>query len=396
MGAAVVLLVAGGITWRIADDGGTYRPPRPSADELQIKPAGAATVLSELEGAIANGDADRARGVGGSATDELLVALVDNAQEARMDDVTLRYVDATTGVGADGVWSAAVAVTWRFAGFDTEASSAEVSFRFRAVEDAVEIDQVGDASLRTPIWMTGPLDVRRTEQVLILAPDGEAADVHLRLARRAVVTVRRVLSDWEPSLVVEVAPSGPALERALLAESGTYAQIAAVTGSGDGSIAEGSPIHVFVNPDVMRTLDVDGQQVVVSHEATHVATDAPRSRAPSWLVEGFADYVALRDTTLPISVTAAQISAQVRRKGVPDALPGPGDFDTLTTHLGAVYESAWLACVAISRRMGEEGLVRVYETASRGGDVDQVLASVGQWSEAGLVAAWQRLLATLA
>ena len=38
----------------------------------------------------------------------------------------------------------------------------------------------------------------------------------------------------------------------------------------------------------------------MSHEATHVATDAALSTMPLWLLEGFADYVALRDVDLPI------------------------------------------------------------------------------------------------
>ena len=37
----------------------------------------------------------------------------------------------------------------------------------------------------------------------------------------------------------------------------------------------------------------------MSHEAVHVATEAARSTMPLWLLEGFADYVALRDVDLP-------------------------------------------------------------------------------------------------
>ena len=87
-------------------------------------------------------------------------------------------------------------------------------------------------------------------------------------------------------------------------------------------------MHVFVNPDVFGRLRTAGAQVVMSHEAVHVATDAARSTVPLWLLEGFADYVALRDVDLPISTTAGQIIRQVRRDGVPEALPGPVEFDT--------------------------------------------------------------------
>ena len=70
------------------------------------------------------------------------------------------------------------------------------------------------------------------------------------------------------------------------------------------------------------------RQVVISHEATHLATDAPlTSGVPLWLLEGFADYVALHDVDLPITTTAGQIIQQVRTDGAPDHLPGPAEFD---------------------------------------------------------------------
>ena len=37
--------------------------------------------------------------------------------------------------------------------------------------------------------------------------------------------------------------------------------------------------------------------------------------------------------------------------------PGQAEFATGTTHLGATYESAWLACVLLADRGGERALV---------------------------------------
>ena len=56
--------------------------------------------------------------------------------------------------------------------------------------------------------------------------------------------------------------------------SGQYQSIAAVTTSVDGSRARRSPSHVFVNPQVFLPLRPRGAQVVITHEATHVATHA--------------------------------------------------------------------------------------------------------------------------
>jgi hypothetical protein len=45
-------------------------------------------------------------------------------------------------------------------------------------------------------------------------------------------------------------------------------------------------VHVFVNPEVFDRLQPTGAQVVLSHEAVHVATDAARSDVAPWLLEG--------------------------------------------------------------------------------------------------------------
>ena len=104
----------------------------------------------------------------------------------------------------------------------------------------------------------------------------------------------------------------------------------------------------------------------MSHEAAHVATDAATSALPLWLLEGFADYVALRDVP---TCRCASTAGQIIRAGPPRrrarALPGAGEFDTATTHLGAAYEAAWLACRLLAERGASGGLVRFYRRARR-------------------------------
>jgi hypothetical protein len=123
---------------------------------------------------------------------------------------------------------------------------------------------------------------------------------------------------------------------------------------------------VFVNPEVTDGLRRAGAQVVMSHELVHVAMDAVRRPVEPWLLEGFADYVALRDTRLPDRVTLGRAIDAARRDGVPEALPTAADFDTRAEDLQARYEEAWLACRIIAERLGERGLVEVYEAASSG------------------------------
>jgi hypothetical protein len=209
--------------------------------------------------------------------------------------------------------------------------------------------------------------------------------------------VARVLPAWDGPLVIEVPAGSAELDRALGADAGAYAGVAAVTASPDATSAPGAPVHVFLNPDEFDRLRPLGAQVVMSHEATHVATDAISSRQlPQWLVEGFADYVSLRDVRLPDTRTAAQIIQQVRADGPPRALPGAVEFDASTGHAGAAYESAWIACRVLVERRGEDALVDLYDALREGQPLADALRASFGWSEAQLVRAWRTRLSDLA
>jgi hypothetical protein len=208
--------------------------------------------------------------------------------------------------------------------------------------------------------------------------------------------VRRVLSDWQPSVVVEVPGSAAELDETLGADPGTYAGIAAVTTSVDGDDSSSSPVHVFVNPEVTDRLQGRGAQVVMSHELVHVATDAATSSVDLWLLEGFADYVALRDVPLPVEDAAARAIALVERRGVPDRLPGTEEFDTRADDLEAAYELAWLACRDVADAAGEDALVAAYRAAQSGTPVGEALRRHTGLTTAELVSRWQRRLQDLA
>jgi hypothetical protein len=364
--------VAGLVAWLVfgrepyvATPSGTSGP--------QPQPALAAGALHGLERAVADGDVSAARALAPSddhAAGDLLGAVVGNARALRVRDFTLRYVDEESGVASDGSWDAAVAATWRFAGFDQRPVHTEVTVQFADLPGSgggVGLESFGGGGRRSPLWLTGPLQVRRTASTLVLV-DGtpHQADQYAARARAAVPVVRRVLPAWRAGLVVEVPASGHDLDRVLAADPGQYRNIAAVTATVDGSQRPGSPVHVFVNPDVFGSLRPRGAQVVMSHETTHVATGAATSGMPLWLLEGFADYVALRDVPLPLSTSAAQIIRQVQRHGAPSHLPSQAEFDTQTTHLGAAYESAWFACRLLARTGGEQALVRMYHHVDAG------------------------------
>jgi hypothetical protein len=394
-----LLLVVGLLAWAVLDDDPYVARP-PGEPTARVQPAQAAEALHALEQAVDDRDESSARALaptGDNRAAALLGAVVRNAGALRVRDFTLRYVDEEGALDQDGAWSAAVDATWAFAHFDDASARAEVLVRFVAEDDRVALASLGGGDRRSPIWLDGPVRVRRTDRTLVLVEGSAAeADGYARRASAAVPVVRRVLPGWTPRLVVEVPRSAAGLDRALDAEPGEYANIAAVTTTADGSLAPDAPVHVFVNPDVFGGLRPQGAQVVMSHETVHVATDAARSSMPLWLLEGFADYVALRDVDLPITTTAGQIIKQVRHDGPPHRLPGAAEFDTSTSHLGAAYEAAWLACRVLAADGGEAALVRFYEAVNHGRLVGAALRSSFGLTRREFTRQWRERLSDLA
>ncbi|MDP3894127.1 hypothetical protein [Nocardioides sp.] len=370
-----------------------------SEPRATTRPGQAAGVLRDLERAVRDRDAAAAEALAPPGDDRAasaLRAIVRNAQDLDVVDFSVRYVDETGPQAEDGGWRAAVDTTWAFSGFDDSPALAEVMFSFVPTPEGVGITRVGGAGRRTPVWLSGRVEVRRSPTTLVLtAGDAAEADRYAELAQNAIPVVRQVLTDWEPRLVVEVPGSIAGLHAALGSSEGEFDAIAAITSTVDGSLTPSAPMHVFVNPVVLGGLEPPGAQVVISHEAVHVATLAATSPVPLWLLEGFADYVALRDVALPLETTAGQIARQVRRDGAPEELPGPNEFGTTTQHLGAAYEAAWLACVELVEQGGEQQLVELYERTNDGADPDRALEQVFGITTDQLVAAWRERLERL-
>ena len=300
--------------------------------------------------------------------------LVANVRRLGIVDLSLRYVDDDAGRGGDESgrplpkrgWVADVQLDWRLRHYDRSDSGLEVSMVFRQTKDGVRfVTARNDYGQQAPLWLLDRLAVRESSRALAAVTGGQAdARRFLKLAETAVTDVRKVFPHWRGRLVVEVPGSQDVLDRVLDSDS-SYDAIAAVTAPVDGSLSPSAPTHIFVNPPVFDPLGPRGAQIVLSHEAAHVATHAATSSMPTWLLEGFADYVALAHVDLPVEVTASQILQQVRDRGVPKHLPGQGDFASESKTLGASYEAAWLACRLIAQEYGEDKLIAFYHRADR-------------------------------
>jgi hypothetical protein len=380
----------------------TVAPPKPPGDSASGRAASAQRTLSDLVAALESHDAARATALAAADARSVLEAMVANVTTLDLRDLDLRIVDDESVLDAGdrerygpAAWAGTVELTYRLAGWDAEPTRLETRFVFTASDGRDLIAGVGGGeSARTPLWATGPVARLTSGRVLVIAR-GNAGRRYLDLARQALVDVGKVLPGWHGRLVLEVPDSEDQLDEALAAPKGRYANIAAVTTTVDGSLVPGSPVHVFLNPRVFDDLGQRGAQVVVSHETTHVATKATFADVPTWLLEGFADYVALAHAGIPVGTAASQILERIRRDGPPDSLPTTEDLDPAAPGLGATYEEAWLAARFIAREYGEDELVAFYRKVSAGLGVTDAFKRILGTSEDAFVKRWRADLRNL-
>ncbi|HSE69787.1 MAG TPA: hypothetical protein VLA97_03440 [Nocardioidaceae bacterium] len=403
------LVIAVGVVLVRGDDT-VIRPPAPSPSatgETTTREDQASELLARLEDGLGEGDRRAVLGLAASAPSarRSLQAIYGNVQTLDIEDLSLRYVDEVGGKLTDAdrrtlgrrAWVGEVELSWRLGRYDKGRNEMEVAFTFVDTGDGVAFGSAGGPyDHGAPLWLLDDLALRASGRTLVMAADPGDLEKYSALAVRAVTDVNKVLPSWRDDLVVEVPGSQPQMERVLDAKPSTYGSIAAVTSTVDGSARESAPAHIVVNPVVFGRLGADGAQIVMSHEATHVATDAAISSMPIWLLEGFADYVALAHVDLPVSVTASQILSDVRRKGAPTTLPGAEEFDPANQLLGASYESAWLACRLLGERYGERKLIAFYEAVDDGMSVDEAFPRLLGTSEREFTREWRAYLEELA
>ena len=388
-----------------ADPGsGSSRSSGPDGSD-GARPSAAASLLRSLGTRLQRGTRAQVLSLGADqrARRELAV-LRHNVHALGVSDLTMRYVDEPDGRPGsaqqelgEGVWVGAMRLRWRLRGLDAHQSQVEVPVVLREQGPHARFMTARRPSTGpVPLWLLDEVSVRRTARTLVVATSNSRAGRFSRLADRAADDVRMVFGRWPGRLVVEVPDGSAALARVLGSDPADYASIAALTTTVDGSVEPDAPVHIFVNPQVFDPLGPRGSQIVMSHEATHVATGAAFSSMPTWLLEGFADYVALAYVDLPVSVTASQILSTVRRVGAPTRLPGDAEFAPHNRSLGAAYESAWLACRLLRQTYGERRLVAFYRATDRDSSTTRSFRSVLGTDQRAFTEAWRGELRRLA
>jgi hypothetical protein len=398
----VGLLLAGALALTGCSHDESVTPPKPGPSSTDARGVSAQRILTELAAALTARDGTRAAALAAPEGRPVVAAMVANARTLDLRDLSLRFVDDQSALSADDrtrygatAWAATADLSYRIGGWDAHPARLETRFVFLHSGGRDLLAGAGGGEGRTPIWLTGRVDRAEAGRALVLSR-APSPGHYLALASQALVDVAKVLPRWHGRLVLEVPADETGLDQALGATQEQYANIAAVTTTVDGSLVPGTPVHVFLNPRVFDALGPRGAQVVLSHETTHVATDAAFADLPAWLLEGFADYVALAHAAIPVSTAASQILARIRKDGPPDHLPTAAELDPTANGLGATYEEAWLATRFLAQQYGEAKLVAFYRTVGGGEDVGKAFHTILGTSESAFVTRWRADLRHLA
>jgi hypothetical protein len=334
-------------------------------------------------------------------------------------------------------FTAKVLARYLLAGYDHAQSKFDLYYTFRLLDGrwVISGDTDGDDSgyrSQRQLWDFGVVNVARGKQSIVLGLGSESVlKRHALEADDAVAQVSRVWgTDWSQKVVLLAPGTQAQLGTLLGAPAQKYSQIAAVThaeagipaangskprvrrpnaagreersdrapGIHDGRVAD----RIVINPAIWGKLSPTGRRIVMSHEVTHVATrTATTQSTPTWLSEGFADYVGYLGSRVPADVAAGELLRDIRADGPPRGLPATDEFGPNSDDLAAAYEEAWLACRLIAMKYGEEKLVAFYRqagTARGAGDGGPGTAFTRAFgvTTAQFTAAWRGYLARLA
>ncbi|MFD1860040.1 hypothetical protein EHW97_10770 [Aeromicrobium camelliae] len=332
---------------------------------------------------------------GGGATAS---AVSDALRDLGTASMALRYVDGGQAPSRDdGTTTVTVRVAWEADGtvFPAGARRSTVVLRFSYEDDRFVLagsEPHEDDPL--PIWLAGPLAVDRGGAGAVVAVGDVAEHDVTELADRAAASVEAALGEARPDPLVVVQPASTDLLARLVGRApDEAAAIAAVTTRLDAGSDAGAV--VALNPNVFSTMDARARQIVMTHEAVHQLTQvvgAP-GQDTMWVVEGFADWVALRDDDAGLAESAERILDEVRDDGPPQRLPTREDFAD-AQRVTAVYESAWLAIRMLVEQHGFEPVFDFYRrvTSGEGTSVEAALREAVGTDLATVTAQWRDYL----
>lgn len=249
------------------------------------------------------------------------------------------------------------------------------------------------------LWEQGDVEAVRAAHALVLGV-GRPREELERIAATADHAVPAVSSAWPERWAGRVVVLVPAtledMAGLLGSPAANYRGIAAVTTGETGGAGKAPADRVIVNPQAYGVLGDFGQRVVLTHETAHVASRVRTSAAtPTWLSEGFADWVAYRSEDRSAEEIAPELAEAVRAGQQPAELPTDEDFGFTedAARLAGAYEGGWLACALIADQWGERKLFAFYRAVGghpgRDGAVEQALNDVLGTTPQDFTARWR-------
>lgn len=295
------------------------------------------------------------------------------------------------------VHAASVTLTYRVEGVDDKPVAvpwvpilAQVSGQWRLVGEATGKELPSGVGGQP--WDAGEIVVERGSRVVAVfsASYRDRAKV-MRLADQALDRVAKVRPGGWVGKVFVVAVKDRAVFDAYFGETPERVdQVAAIAVPHYTEVhewtsaADYSATRIIFNPD---ELDEDSQQLGddLTHEFTHAAM-APVTTGwtPTWLVEGFAEYVSYKGA----EIVQSRLRQALRGVATDDLHAGDKFYDEPMN-----YITAWLACRMISETYGEAKLLALYEKFQSTSVEDNVVREVLGVGRADLVKSWQDYIA---
>ena len=280
--------------------------------------------------------------------------------------------------GADELWAPAVDLRYALRGGDLIPTDRAMGYLFARHGDAwylrsdTALDGLGRRTWRGP-WDFGAVPVTTTRHGIVLSHPGNEPDGRPAGPRAGPVRAggQRRLADV---LVAAGRADAAGLARARCgrwsartSRSSRWSRSRSPTGSTTQTRTVAGQ-RVVLSPTGVRALSIPSLRVVLRHEITHLAARADTvDGSPTWLLEGFADYVGYRDSGVTLAEGAPDLAKQVRDEGPPTALPEDRAFRSSGSDLDLAYQQSWSLARYVADRYGEDTLVELYRTLAAAG-----------------------------
>jgi hypothetical protein len=278
-----------------------------------------------------------------------------------------------------------IAMSYKIKEIDPETVKTELCYTFaeRNGKWLLVDDDDLDAGLtpgahREP-WDLSRLEIHRSPRLMVLVDKGQTAfgRTVTTESEEALATVDRYWpGGWRGSVLVSAtdqervrgADFSSTDTDSSASSTGTYRSLPGDE-TKDGVFAGA---YVVVNPAEHKKVD----EILLSHEFTHVATAALGGYEPLWLAEGVAEYVSwkgVEEISGPDEV--ADWETDVQRNALPRMTSLPSDSGFYDSQED-VYGVSWLAVRYLLRKIGISKLVEMYKVMARDGwnDASRALA----------------------